>query len=104
MIYIFWTCANREEAKKIAHLLLEKRMIACASILPQVESIYRWKGKIEEATETKVIFKTEERHFDSIRKLIEKEGSYEVPEIVQVEIVQGNPSYLSWVFQETETC
>lgn len=42
MIYVFWTCSNGEEAKKITYLLLNERLIACASILPEIESIYRW--------------------------------------------------------------
>ncbi len=101
MIYIFWTCGNREEAKKIIHLLLEKRLIACASIVPEVESIYRWEGKIEEAKEVKVILKTQAKWFEPICALILKHGSYEVPEISQVDVAAGNPRYLSWVVDET---
>lgn len=102
MIYIFWTCRDREEAKKIARSLLDKRLIACASIWPEVESIYRWEGKIEEGKEAKVILKTEARHFEAICQLIRKEGSYEVPEISQIQVTKANPQYASWLRQETE--
>lgn len=101
MIYVFWSCGSQLEAKTIIHQLLDKRLIACASILPQVESIYRWKGKIEESIEVKVILKTLPQHFETIRKTIQTQSSYAVPEILQIDIVQGNPDYLAWVVQET---
>lgn len=76
-------------------------MIACASIFPGVESIYRWEGKVEEGIEVKVILKTVLRHFDEIQSYIQRDCSYEVPEILQVDIAQSNSRYLSWVAQET---
>lgn len=101
IVYIFWTCRNNGEAKKIVHGLLDQRLIACASIFPEIESIYRWEGKIEESREIKVILKTLATHFDSIQSYIRAHCSYEVPEILQVDIAQGNPAYLSWVIKET---
>lgn len=101
MIYIFWTCRNQAEAKKIVHGLLEKHLIACASVFPEVESIYRWEGKIEESKEVKVILKSQAKHFEAIRTYIEAHCSYEVPEILQADIVRGNPRYISWVVEET---
>lgn len=101
IIYIFWTCRDKQEAKKIIHGLLDQRLIACASIFPEVESIYRWEGKIEESQEVKVIFKTALKHFDAVQSYIQKHCSYEVPEILQVDIVQGTPRYLAWIAQET---
>lgn len=101
MIYIFWSCRDKTEAKKIIHILLEKGLIACASIIPQVESIYRWEGKIEESVEVKVILKTLALHFETIQSIILAEGSYSVPEILRVDIAGGNPQYLAWVVQET---
>ncbi len=101
MIYIFWSCKDKPEAKKIVHKLLEERLIACASIFPEVESMYHWEGKIEESKEVKVILKTDPKHFDAIQQIIKTQGSYEVPEIVQIDVVRGNPNYVSWVVQET---
>ncbi|HSX25735.1 MAG TPA: divalent-cation tolerance protein CutA [Chlamydiales bacterium] len=95
MIYIFWTCRNREEAKKIIFGLLDKHLIACASIFPEIESIYRWEGKIEEGKEVKVIL-------EPICSYILEKGSYEIPEILQVDVLKGNPRYLSWVKEETD--
>lgn len=102
-IYIFWTCRNKTEAKKIIHALLDLRLIACASIFPEIESIYRWQGVIEEGREVKVIIKTQERHFKSICEYIQKNCTYEVPEILQVDIAQGNPQYLSWLTDSLES-
>ncbi len=101
LIYIFWTCRDKQEAKKIVYGLLDQRLIACASIFPEVESLYRWEGNIEEGQEVKVILKTILKHFDAVQSHIQKHSSYEVPEILQVDIAQGNPRYLSWVVQET---
>ena len=101
MIYIFWSCREKSEAKKIIHGLLDKRLIACASLLPEVESIYRWEGKIEMSQEVKVILKTASNHFEAIQNYIQTHCSYEVPEIIQVDIAQGNPQYLSWIAEET---
>jgi periplasmic divalent cation tolerance protein len=100
-IYIFWTCRNQPEARTIIHALLEQRLIACASLLPGITSIYRWQGKIEEGQEVKVILKTMATHFDTVQSYIRAHCSYEVPEIVQIDIAQGNPHYLSWVAEET---
>ena len=101
LIYVFWTCRDKQEAKRIIHGLLDQRLIACASIFPEVESIYRWEGKIEESQEIKVILKTTSKHFDAVQSYIQMRCSYEVPEILQLDIIKGNPSYLSWVVQET---
>lgn len=101
MIYIFWTCKNKTEAKEIIFGLLDKRLIACASLLPEIESIYRWEGKIEEGKEVKVILKTQVQHFDAICHYIVENGSYEVPEVVQVDVPKGHARYLSWIEEET---
>lgn len=99
-ILIFWTSRTKEEAKTIISGLLEKRLIACASLLP-IESMYRWKDKIEESSEVKIILKTRKDHFNAIQNYIQMHCGYEVPEILEVNIVQGNPNYLAWVTQET---
>ena len=102
MIYVFWSCRDKTEAKKIVHRLLDQRLIACASIFSEVESIYRWEGKIEESKEVKVILKTEPKHFDVIQNAIKMQCSYEVPEIVQIDITRGNARYLSWIAEECD--
>lgn len=100
MNYIFWTCRNVKEARKISRHLLEKSLIACASLIPQVESLYRWRGKIEESQEVKVIFKTEKQHFEAICRYIISQSSYEVPEIVQLDVSSAYAPYAAWVKEE----
>ena len=102
MIYIFWTCADKTEATTIIYALLEQRLIACASILDNVTSIYRWEGKIEECNECKIIIKTVPQHFNEIKDYIKEHCSYKVPEIVQVDITNVSSSYLSWIERETQ--
>ena len=100
MIYIFWTCKDKIEVKRIIYGLLKQKLIACASIFPGIQSIYRWEGEIEEELEVKAILKTLPECFDAVQKYIQSHCSYEVPEILQVDVVRGNPAYLSWVANE----
>lgn len=102
MIYIFWTCRSREEAKTMIYSLLNQKLIACGSIFPEVESIYCWAEKIEESHEIKVILKTQAHHFDSIQQYIETHSSYEVPEIVAIDALYSNPRYTSWLDTATK--
>lgn len=102
MIQIQWTCPNVEEAKKIIYLLLEKKLIACANIIPHITSIYAWKGAIETAQEVKVLLKTLDQHFLAIRTLIQENCSYDVPEISKIIIDEANPPYLEWLKEEIQ--
>lgn len=100
MIYIFWTCKTIEEAKKICNELLGKRLIACASIIPGITSLYRWQGKLEEGREIKIILKTTHDHFTAIEQYIKTRCSYEVPEIAAIPVSSIHAPYLDWVHQE----
>ena len=100
MIYIFWTCKDESEAILVAEKLLEKKLIACANIFPEITSIYRWDGKLCTSKETKVIFKTLATYFDLVSAEIKDLCSYKVPEISQISIEKLNPSYLQWLTAE----
>jgi periplasmic divalent cation tolerance protein len=97
---VYVTASNEGEAEKIASFLLEKRLVACANILP-VRSMYWWKGKIEKEPEAAVIFKTRDELVDEVISGIETCHSYEVPCIVSWPIKNGNPAYLDWIGEET---
>ena len=103
MIYIFWSCRDKIEAKRIVQELLEQRLIACASLFPEVKSLYRWEGKIEESLEVKVILKTLSEHFKAVETLIREKCSYQVPEIVMLSVEEGSPDYLKWVEREVRS-
>lgn len=100
-IQVHWTAANEEEAKRIAMLLINEKLIACATLIPHVESIYSWQGEIKRHEETKVILKTKKGLFDPVAKRISELGEYEVPEIVEISIVAGLPAYLEWIEENT---
>lgn len=100
LAYIYWTCANEEEAKALVRSLLDQRLIACASIFPRVTSLYRWEGKLEEGEEVKVLLKTVATHFSAIETYIKEHSSYDVPEISQIDVSRASDSYLDWALQE----
>jgi periplasmic divalent cation tolerance protein len=91
------TAGSDEEARKIATHLVKKRLAACVNIFPQVISIYRWQGKVEEAAEWLLVIKTTEAAFDRVRSAIGKLHSYEVPECISLEIENGSDAYLQWI-------
>ena len=97
MIQIQWTAESLEEAKKIAKELVEKRWVACANILPQIESIYLWEGKLEEGHEVKVFFKTGETFFQKVLQHITQNCSYDIPEVSKICIDEANPQYEKWL-------
>ena len=98
-ILVLWTCESAQEARRVAKILLEKRLVACASFSP-VESLFHWEGKVEHAQEYKIFFKTHARHFQALSQEILRHASYEVPEILRLDLTDGNPHYLNWL--ETE--
>ena len=86
-----------EEARRLAQMLVEERVVACAQIIPSVESIYVWNDKIESSRECKVVLKTLAGKFGVVKGMIQKFCSYDVPEITAVAISQGNSEYLNWM-------
>jgi len=92
------TCANAGEARRIARAVVEKRLAACANILGgAVESIYRWKGRVETGREVMVVLKTTTKRLGELEREVKGLHSYEVPEFVVVPIVAGSAEYLEWV-------
>ena len=103
-IFIFWTCGSIEEARKVSRLLVQGRHVACANIIPWVESYYLWNGELETQQETKVIFKTRVEKFEEVKGLIKENCKYEIPEISKVAIDGGNQEYFDWVVESTSPC
>jgi len=91
------TFPDRETAQRISNQLITEKFAACANILPAVESIYRWKGKIETGNETLVFFKLSEDRQSAFQEKLRSLHAYEVPEIIFVPISSGLPEYLRWV-------
>lgn len=96
-IIVFVTSSTKKEAENIALYLLKKNLVACVNIINRVNSIYKWKGRIESANEVLLIIKTEKSLFKKLVKEIKRNHSYEVPEIISMEIRDGNKEYLRWL-------
>ncbi|MGA9511326.1 MAG: divalent-cation tolerance protein CutA [Candidatus Sulfotelmatobacter sp.] len=94
---VLTTAGSEEEAQKIACHLVENRMAACVNIVPQIQSVYRWQGKVEEAREWLLVIKTTADAFEKVREAIAKLHSYELPECVCLTIEDGSPNYLQWI-------
>ena len=96
-ILIFMTASTREEAMKIVRCLLEEKLIACANIVGSINSLFWWKGKVDEASEFLVLMKSHNKLFSKISKRVREMHSYEVPELITLSIEKGLPTYLSWI-------
>jgi periplasmic divalent cation tolerance protein len=96
-LLVLSTFGSAEEARRVGRTLVEEHLAACVNLLPPVESIYRWKGEIETATETLALMKTTEDQYWLFEARLKELHSYEVPEIVAFRASSGLPAYLRWV-------
>ena len=96
-IVVFITAGNSEEAARLADMLLEQRLAACVQILPEMESVYRWQGKIERQKEVLLIAKTTKSRFDELESNVRAIHSYETPEIIALPLAAGSTPYLEWL-------
>ncbi len=94
---VLTTAGSAGEARRLAQALVEKRLAACVNIVPQVESVYRWQGKVETATEWLLIVKTTAGAFAAVRDTIRTLHSYDLPECVMLEVSDGEEKYLEWI-------
>jgi len=100
-IQVVTTTDKEEDARRIAHLLVERRLAACVQVLGPITSTYRWQGAIETAQEWQCWAKTRRDLFDEVETAIRGTHPYEVPEILAVPIVAAGRSYLAWLEAET---
>src|SRR5437016_8199298 len=91
------TFPDRETAQRVSYQVITEKFAACANILPAVESIYRWKGKVETGNEALVIFKLSEDRQSAFQEKMRSLHPYEVPEIIFFSVSDGLPEYLRWV-------
>ncbi len=101
-IVVLVTTGSREEAQQIAEALLEQRKAACVNVVPQVSSRFWWQGQLDSADENLLIIKTAASMLEDIIGIVKSKHSYDVPEVIALPIVGGNPDYLDWVAGETD--
>jgi len=99
-IIVFMTASNGEEAARLADMLVGAHLAACVQILPEMESVYRWEGKIERAAEILLLAKTTRSKFEELEREVRALHSYDTPEIIAVPVVAGSARYLEWLSQK----
>lgn len=100
-VVIFITCANRNEADKIANDLVAQKLVACVNIIDKVSSVFWWQEKIDSASEVLLIAKSKKSLMKEIIKRVKTQHSYQVPEVIALPIVAGNKDYINWIGQTT---
>lgn len=100
-LLVLTNCPDEETANAIALAVVEAGLAACVNILPRVQSIYRWQGKVESATEIPLLIKSTAALYPALQAAIAQRHPNDVPEIIALPITRGLPAYLNWVAAET---
>ena len=101
ILVIMVTVANQKEAVKIGKVVVKARLAACVNIIPAIQSIYRWNGKILKSQEVLLIFKSTKARYAVLEKAIKAIHTYDTPEIIALPVEEGIPQYIRWVCSET---
>lgn len=96
-VQVLTTAGSKQEAQRIADLLLERRLAACVQVAGPIASTYRWQGAVERATEWQCLAKTEAGHYEEVEAAIRTVHSYEEPEIVAIPILAASSGYQAWI-------
>ena len=99
-IQVMTTTETKEQAQTIAQHLVERKLAACVQITGPITSIYRWKGKVENAQEWLCLIKTQDDLYNKVEAAIKSQHPYETPEIIAVTIIKGSKEYLEWIDDE----
>jgi periplasmic divalent cation tolerance protein len=94
---VLTTTANADEAARLGRTLVEERLAACATLIPAVQSIYRWKGEVESSTETLLLLKTGPDQLAALESRLHELHSYETPEFLVLKVDAANQPYLDWL-------
>jgi len=100
-LLVLTNCPDETVANAIALAIVEEKLAACVNILPRVQSIYRWQGAVESASEIPLLIKSTAACYPALEKRIAELHPYDVPEIIALPIAQGLPAYLNWLAEET---
>jgi periplasmic divalent cation tolerance protein len=100
-LVVFTNLPERESALRLAADLVERRLAACVNVLPGCTSVYRWRGRIEQAEEVPVLIKARSGRYAELEAAIRSAHPYELPEILAVPVARGLPEYVEWVCEQT---
>lgn len=103
VLVILVTAVNQEEAVKIGEGMVNAKLAACANIIPKIQSIYRWKGKVVKAQEVLIILKSTKMRYRALEKAIKSMHTYETPEIIGLPVKEGLEQYIGWLRRETHS-
>lgn len=93
----FTTFANEEDAARVARVLVEERLVACANLLPGARSLYRWEGKVADEREVVVLLKTRKQDWTALLSRLHELHPYDTPELIAVRVAAGAPKYMAWL-------
>lgn len=97
------TAPDLKTARRLAHAALAARLIACANLIPKVESHYRWQGKLERSAEVLLVMKTTKARLAALEELVRARHPYDTPEFVVLELAGGAKKYLAWLADSVGT-
>ena len=100
-LLVITNCPNEEIANTIALAVIEAKLAVCVNIMPRVQSLYHWQGKVESTTETPLFIKSTAANYAALETAIRERHPYKVPEIIALPVTHGLPEYLNWVVAET---
>jgi periplasmic divalent cation tolerance protein len=101
VVQVTTTVGSRDDARRLARLLVDEHLAACVQVVGPIESTYRWRGAVQTEAEWLLVAKTTADRYDAIEARLVEEHPYDVPEVLAVPVTDGNETYLDWVVAET---
>jgi periplasmic divalent cation tolerance protein len=102
VLTVLCTCPDAATARRLAEGLVERRLAACVNILPEIRSIYRWRGQVQADDEALMLIKTTRLAYPELEAWLLESHPYDVPEVLALRVQQGSAGYLDWVLNEIE--
>jgi periplasmic divalent cation tolerance protein len=99
----FTAFANEEDAARVARVLVEERLVACANLLPGARSLFRWEGRVADEREVVVLLKTRKQDWAALMSRLHDLHPYDTPELVAVRVAAGAPKYMAWLEAQLES-
>lgn len=102
-VVVLVTVPEGAAARQLADELIRGRQVACVNIVPAVDSIFWWRGEMDTARESLLVVKTRASRLEAVVEMVKRRHPYEVPEVIALPVVGGNPDYLEWLASEVES-